>query len=115
MNREGEELNAERQQMFNDRYAGLFEVLRRHADVVDVVTFWNVSDRDTWLGTSNYPLLFDQNAEPKEAYYLVRDFKAKDRNQRKAEKRAVRASVRKDANRAADEKAALARRNYGKQ
>ena len=115
MNREGEELNAERQQMFNDRYAGLFEVLRRHADVVDVVTFWNVSDRDTWLGTSNYPLLFDQNAEPKEAYYLVRDFKAKDRNQRKAEKRAARASVRKDANRAADEKAALARRNYGKQ
>jgi len=74
MNRQGEELTPERERMFNDKYTGLFEVLRRHADAIDVVTFWNISDRDTWLGTSNYPLLFDKEANPKDAYYKVRDF-----------------------------------------
>ena len=108
MNRQGEELTPEKQQMFNDKYAGLFEVLRRHADAIDVVTFWNVSDRDTWLGTSNYPLLFDENQNAKDAYYLVRDFTPTRR-----EKAAARRSVRKGANRAADERAAWARENYG--
>ena len=112
MNRDGEELTPERQQMFNDKYAGLFEVLRRHADVIDVVTFWNVSDRDTWLGTSNYPLLFDKDQNPKDAYYLVRDFQVTSKAQKRAEKKAVRASRKKAANAAADAKAALARDYY---
>lgn len=90
MNRQGEELTAEREQMFNDKYAGLFEVLRRHADVIDVVTFWNVSDRDTWLGTTNYPLLFDKDGNPKDAYYKVRDF-----TPTKEEKAAARLSKKK--------------------
>lgn len=90
MNRQGEELTAEREQMFNDKYAGLFEVLRRHADVIDVVTFWNVSDRDTWLGTTNYPLLFDKDGNPKDAYYQVRDF-----TPTKEEKAAARLSKKK--------------------
>ena len=81
---------AEREQMFNDKYAGLFEVLRRHADVIDVVTFWNVSDRDTWLGTTNYPLLFDKDGNPKDAYYKVRDF-----TPTKEEKAAARLSKKK--------------------
>ncbi|MBR5706793.1 MAG: endo-1,4-beta-xylanase [Bacteroidaceae bacterium] len=114
MNRQGEEITAERQQMFNDKYTGFFDVVRRHADVVDVVTFWNVSDRDTWLGTSNYPLLFDKDANAKETYYMVRDFKVTDKDKKKAEKDAVKASKKKDANRAADEKAALAQKNFKK-
>ena len=100
--------------MFNDKYTGFFDVVRRHADVVDVVTFWNVSDRDTWLGTSNYPLLFDKDANAKETYYMVRDFKVTDKDKKKAEKDAVKASKKKDANRAADEKAALAQKNFKK-
>lgn len=56
-------------------YANLFQVLRKHKKVVDVVTFWNLSDKDSWLGTRNYPLLFDENLQPKAAYYAVRDFK----------------------------------------
>ena len=114
MNRQGEEITPERQQMFNDKYTGFFDVVRRHADVVDVVTFWNVSDRDTWLGTSNYPLLFDKDANAKETYYMVRDFKVTDKDKKKAEKDAVKASRKKDANRAADEKAALAQKNFKK-
>ncbi|MCQ2068883.1 MAG: endo-1,4-beta-xylanase [Bacteroidaceae bacterium] len=109
MNRQGEELTPEKQQMFNDRYTGFFDVLRRHADVIDVVTFWNVSDRDSWVGTSNYPLLFDKNSDPKETYYLVRDFTPS-----KEDKVAAKKSKKKAANKAADEKAALAQKNYKK-
>lgn len=55
------------------QYASLFEVFRKHADVIDCVTFWNVSDRDSWLGTRNYPLLFDEHLQPKAAYYFVKN------------------------------------------
>ncbi len=47
------------------QYSKVFRALRRHADKVDVVTFWNVSDRDSWLGTNNYPLPFDKDLKPK--------------------------------------------------
>lgn len=109
MNRQGEELTPEKQQMFNEKYTTFFEVLRRHADVIDVVTFWNVSDRDSWVGVSNYPLLFDKNSDPKETYYMVRDFTAS-----KEDKAAAKKSKKKAANKAADEKAALAQKNFQK-
>ena len=109
MNRQGEELTDERKQMFDDKYTGFFEVLRRHADVIDVVTFWNVCDADSWVGVSNYPLLFDKNSDPKDTYYKVRDF-----TPTKEEKAAAKKSKKKAANAAADEKAALARKNSGK-
>ena len=57
-----------------DQYANLFKVLRKHADVVDCVTFWNLSDRDSWLGAANSPLLFDSNYRPKQAYNVVKNF-----------------------------------------
>jgi len=56
------------------QYAAVFRVMRRHADKVDCVTFWNLSDRDSWLGPDNYPLLFDRNYQPKPVYHTVRDF-----------------------------------------
>ncbi len=59
-----------------DQYASLFKVLRKHADVVDCVTFWNVGDRDSWLGAANSPLLFDTNYQPKTAYEVVKNFDA---------------------------------------
>jgi endo-1,4-beta-xylanase len=49
--------------------------------VITGVTFWNISDKHTWLdqypvaGRKNYPLLFDQNLQPKNAYKRVVDFK----------------------------------------
>ena len=74
MNRQGEELTPERKKMFEDKYTGFFEILRRHADVIDVVTFWNVTDADSWVGVSNYPLLFDRDANPKDVYYKIVNF-----------------------------------------
>ncbi len=53
------------------QYARLFRAFSKHADVVDCVTFWNLSDRDSWLGSDKYPLLFDKNYKPKKAYELV--------------------------------------------
>lgn len=65
----------------NDRQAAhykmLFDTFRKHKDVVTNVTFWNVSDKSTWLDNfpvpdrKDYPLLFDQNYQPKKAYYGV--------------------------------------------
>ncbi len=109
MNRQGEELTPEKKKMFDDKYTGFFEVLRRHADVIDVVTFWNVCDADSWVGVSNYPLLFDKNSDPKDTYYKVRDFTPTN-----AEKAAAEKSKKKAANKAADEKAALAKKNFKK-
>lgn len=57
-----------------DQYTHLFKVLRKHKDVIDNVTFWNLSDRDSWLGARNYPLLYDENYKPKRVYSLIKDF-----------------------------------------
>ena len=62
------------QQALTRRYADLFTVFVKHADVVDRVTFWGVTDGDSWLnsgGRVNYPLLFDRNHEPKPAFFAV--------------------------------------------
>nr|WP_320057947.1 bifunctional endo-1,4-beta-xylanase/feruloyl esterase [uncultured Bacteroides sp.] len=57
-----------------DQYTRLFRILRKHKDVVDNVTFWNLSDRDSWLGARNYPLPYDENYKPKPVYSLIKDF-----------------------------------------
>lgn len=86
--------------------------LRRHADVVSVVTFWNVADADSWLGADNYPLLFDDNFEPKPVYYKVRDF-TPTKDEKKIAKKAKKSVARKASN-AADAKAALAQKNFNR-
>ena len=48
------------QALQNDQYNRLFRVLRKHKDVVDCVTFWNLGDRDSWVGVNNHPLPFDE-------------------------------------------------------
>jgi len=59
------------------RYADIFDVLVEHRKTVSRVTFWGVTDRDSWLnywpmpGRTNHPLLFDRNYKPKPAYYAV--------------------------------------------
>jgi endo-1,4-beta-xylanase len=63
-----------------DQYARVFKVFRDYKDVISGVTFWNLSDKHTWLdntpvpGRKNYPLLFDINYQPKKAYWSVLDF-----------------------------------------
>jgi endo-1,4-beta-xylanase len=64
-----------------DKYAEVFKMFRKYRKVITGVTFWNISDKHTWLdeypvaGRKNYPLLFDQNLQPKKAYWRVVDFK----------------------------------------
>lgn len=57
------------------QYTRVFDVFRRHADVIDCVTFWNLSDRDSWLGADNYATPFDTQYQPKPAYYGIRDWR----------------------------------------
>ncbi|MVN92608.1 1,4-beta-xylanase [Mucilaginibacter sp. HME9299] len=63
------------------KYKEIFEVLRANKKYITGVTFWNLSDRYTWLdeypvkGRKNFPLLFDANLQPKKAFYEVVNFK----------------------------------------
>ena len=57
-----------------DQYARIFKVFRKHKDVIDCVTFWNLGDRDSWLGVNNHPLPFDENYRPKACYRAIRNF-----------------------------------------
>ena len=58
-------------------YAELFGVFLKHRDVVSRVTFWGVTDGDSWKndwpvrGRTNYPLLFDRSGQPKPAFDAV--------------------------------------------
>lgn len=65
------------QQALAERYAELFEVFLDHQDAITRVTFWGVTDADSWLndwpieGRTSYPLLFDRQNEPKPAFDAV--------------------------------------------
>ncbi len=62
------------QQELAQRYADLFRVYLKHRDVVTRVTFWGVTDGDSWRndwpvkGRTSYPLLFDRSGQPKPAF-----------------------------------------------
>ena len=61
------------QQLLAKHYGDLFSVFVKHRDVVTLVTFWGVTDADSWLnwGRVNYPLLFDRDGRPKPAFDTV--------------------------------------------
>lgn len=62
------------QTLHDAQYARLFRVMRKHKDVIKNVTFWNLSDADSWIGANNYPLPFDKNIKPKKVYYTIKNF-----------------------------------------
>lgn len=69
----------EMEQQQREKYQMAFDVFRQHKGQLTGVTFWNVSDRYSWLdgrGRKNYPLLFDMNRQPKKAYWDVVNFDA---------------------------------------
>ncbi|HUJ51424.1 MAG TPA: endo-1,4-beta-xylanase [Bryobacteraceae bacterium] len=65
------------QQALAKRYAELFSVFWKHRDVMTRITFWGVTDGDSWLnnwpvpGRSSYPLLFDRSGGKKPAFNAV--------------------------------------------
>ena len=65
------------QTLQEDQYARLFKIFRKHKDVIKNVTFWNLSDKDSWLGTNNHPLPFDENFKAKRSLQIIRDFNTK--------------------------------------
>lgn len=70
----------EREAMQTNMYERVFTALRKYRSSIQSVTFWNISDRRTWLdnfpvmGRKDHPLLFDASLQPKKAYYKVVDF-----------------------------------------
>jgi endo-1,4-beta-xylanase len=61
-------------------YKMCFELFRKYSKHISSVTFWNISDRSSWLdnfpvrGRKDYPLLFDKYLKPKKAYWEVLRF-----------------------------------------
>jgi endo-1,4-beta-xylanase len=70
----------EREQKQMDFYKMAFDVFREKKDVLTGVTFWNLSDRGSWLDNrtprrgKHFPLLFDENMKPKKAFWEVVTF-----------------------------------------
>ncbi len=68
---------AKREQAQTEQYKMCFELFSKYDSVIESVTFWNISDRHSWLdnfpvrGRKDYPLLFDRELRRKKAYYAV--------------------------------------------
>ena len=73
--------NEEKENKQIEVYKNCFELFRKYKDVISGITFWNVSDKRSWLdnfpvrGRKDYPLLFDKNLKPKKAFWEVVNFK----------------------------------------
>ena len=58
-------------------YNMCFRLFRKHKNIISSITFWNISDRSSWLdnfpvrGRKDYPLLFDKDLKPKKAFWEV--------------------------------------------
>jgi endo-1,4-beta-xylanase len=65
------------QQTLAKRYAELFVVFKKNSDKLTRVTFWGVTDGDSWLNTfpiagrTSYPLLFDRRGKPNASFDAV--------------------------------------------
>ena len=61
-------------------YKMCFKIFRKYKKILSGVTFWNISDRSSWLdnfpvrGRKDYPLLFDKELKPKKAFWEVVNF-----------------------------------------
>ena len=68
---------SEREQQQLEKYKMCFELFRKHKVHLTSITFWNISDRHSWLdnfpvrGRKDYPLLFDKELKPKKAFWEV--------------------------------------------
>jgi endo-1,4-beta-xylanase len=58
------------QQRLTQQYSNLFGVFLKHRNSIKLVTFWGVTDADSWRRNGS-PLLFDGNWQPKPAFDAV--------------------------------------------
>ena len=81
MNPYPENLSDEVQLELAKRYEDIFKLFLKHEDKIERVTFWGVTDEESWLNNwpiknrKNYPLLFDRSHKPKEAYDKIVNLK----------------------------------------
>ena len=74
------EFTKEKEQLQLEKYKMIFELFRKYKDAITSVTFWNISDRSSWLdnfpvrGRKDYPLLFDKDLKPKKVFWEVVKF-----------------------------------------
>jgi endo-1,4-beta-xylanase len=70
----------EKESLQIERYKTCFDLFRKYKKTLASVTFWNISDRSSWLdnfpvrGRKDYPLLFDKDLKPKKAFWPVVNF-----------------------------------------
>lgn len=72
----GQDLPQEFLNLQADRYGELFKAFRQNKDILSGVVFWGIADDHTWLhgfpvARTNAPLLFDQQHQPKPAFWAV--------------------------------------------
>jgi endo-1,4-beta-xylanase len=64
----------EKQADLAKRYGDVFRLFMKHRDKIARITFWGLTDRDTWLNDFpirdrvNHPLLWDREGKPKPAF-----------------------------------------------
>ncbi len=69
--------NEEMETKQTEVYKMCFELFRKHRSAISGITFWNISDRHSWLdnfpvkGRKDYPLLFDKELKPKKSFWEV--------------------------------------------
>ena len=59
-----------------EQYAELFKIFLKYSESIDRITFWDLHDGRSWLNhfpweRTDYPLLFDRQAQPKPAFHAV--------------------------------------------
>ena len=69
--------SAEKEQKQIEVYKTCFELFKKYKKYISSVTFWNISDRHSWLdnfpvrGRKDYPLLFNAQLKPKKVYWEI--------------------------------------------
>lgn len=74
------------QVQLSKRYTDIFKLFLKHRAKISRVTFWGVTDGNSWLnywpirGRTNYPLLFDRAYRPKKIYDSIMALKYEQQN-----------------------------------
>lgn len=74
------DFNTVKERKQSEVYQMCFELFRKYRKNISSITFWNISDRHSWLdnfpveGRKDYPLLFDRNLQPKRVFWEVVKF-----------------------------------------